>query len=244
MTIAAPPEGRAVTIPAPPEGRAVTILIVDDEPLARRRLRRIVEQLGETVVGEAGDADAALALVAHVRPDVLLLDIQMPGRDGIALARELADGPAIIFTTAHGQFAVDAFDAAAVDYLLKPIESAKLARALERARKRVPQPPRITARAGDVTTVIAIDRIARFHAEHKYTSFVVDGVEHLIEVSLAELETRLAPFGFVRVHRAELVQVAKIRALHGAVLLLATGESVKVSRRALPEVRRFLTTTP
>ena len=216
------------------------VLIVDDEPLARRRLRRLVEALGETVIGEAGNAERALSLVASLVPDVLLLDIQMPGRDGLALARELVHGPAIVFTTAHGQFAVDAFDAAAVDYLLKPIEPAKLARALARARDRRPAPPTVTARTRDVMTVIPVDRIARFRAADKYTSFVVGGVEHLIEVPLSELEARLAAHGFVRVHRAELVQRAQIRALHGSELELATGERVQVSRRSLPEVRRLI----
>ena len=219
------------------------VAIVDDEPLARKRVRRLLDELADIeIVGEAGDADAATALIHAADPDVLLLDIQMPGRDGLALARELGVRPAIIFTTAHGQFAVDAFDTAAVDYLLKPISADKLARALDRARQRLatPSAPRITARAGDVTTVIAVDRIARFHAEHKYTSFVVDGVEHLIEVSLSELETKLAPWGFMRVHRAELVQLAHVRALRGNELELVTGELVPVSRRSLPDVRRRL----
>ena len=219
------------------------VAIVDDEPLARKRLRRLLGELAVEVIGEAGDAEAAAALVRVADPDVLLLDIEMPGRDGIAFARELGVRPAVIFTTAHAQFAVDAFDAAAVDYLLKPIAADKLARALERARARLASRtavPRITARTGDVTTLIAVDRIARFRAEHKYTSFVVDGVEHLIEVSLAELETKLAPWGFIRVHRAELVQLACVRALHGSELELATGERVRVSRRSLPEVRRML----
>lgn len=222
------------------------VAIVDDEPLARRRLRRLLEQIEAVViVGEAADADAASMLVKTSDPDVLLLDIQMPGRDGLALARELGGGrPAVIFTTAHGQFAVEAFDAAAVDYLLKPIAADKLERALERAGQRWPAKPRITARAGDVTTIVAVDRIARFHADHKYTRFVVDSIEHLIEVSLSDLETQLAPFGFMRVHRAELVQIAMVRALRqtngGAEVELSTGERVKVSRRALPGLRRQL----
>jgi DNA-binding LytR/AlgR family response regulator len=222
------------------------VAIVDDEPLARRRLRRLLEQIaGVVIIGEAADADAASTLVKTGDPDVLLLDIQMPGRDGLALARELGSGrPAVIFTTAHGQFAVDAFDAAAIDYLLKPISAEKLARALERTRQRAPARPRITARAGDVTTIVAVDRVARFHADHKYTRFVVDSVEHLIEVSLTDLEAQLAPFGFMRVHRSELVQLATVRGLrqtdHGAEVELSTGERVKVSRRLLGDVRRVL----
>jgi DNA-binding LytR/AlgR family response regulator len=229
------------------------VVVVDDEPLARRRLAAMVDrtELAE-VVGEAAGADDAAALIARVDPDVALVDIRMPpGPTGLELARRLGARPIVVFTTAHGEHAVDAFDAAAADYLMKPVEAAKLVRALDRAAARIaaapPAPanePRITARAGDVVRVFPARAIARFHAGDKYTVFVVDGVEHLIEESLGALEDRLAAWGFVRVHRAELVQLACVRALHagdaGAELELVDGARVPVSRRLLASVRRRL----
>lgn len=234
--------------------RLLRVIIVDDEPPARRRLITLVDRtgLGE-VVGHAASADEALALIAQLDPDVALVDVRMPpGITGIELARKLGERPIVVFTTAHGDHAVEAFDAAAADYLLKPIELAKLVRALDRAAARIAaagpaNEPRITARAGTAVRVFPVRAIARFHADAKYTSFVVDGTEHLIEESLGDLEIRLAPWGFVRVHRAELVQLIHIRALHsrdgadGAELELTTGDRVPVSRRLLPVVRRHLT---
>lgn len=222
------------------------VIVVDDEPLARRRLIALVDRAGGAeVVGEAGDADAAIALVRASDPDVALLDIRLPGRDGLELARALEPRPAVVFTTAFAEHAVDAFDASAVDYLLKPIAADKLARALARAAARVTSnettrggAPRIAARSGDVVRLFWASQIARFRADHKYTVFTADDQEHLIDESLAELEQRLAAFGFARAHRAELVQLARVRAVHrhgdSAQLELDDGQLVPVSRRLLP----------
>lgn len=187
------------------------VLVVDDEPLARRRL---VAMVGRTeiaeVVGEAGNADLALTAIAQLDPDVVLLDVRMPGRSGVELARRLGERPLVVFTTAHAEHAVDAFDAAAADYLLKPVDPAKLARALDRAAGRLAGTrsdgePRISARAGGVLHVFAASQIGRFRAADKYTVFSIDGIEHVIEQPLGELETKLAAWGFVRVHRGELI---------------------------------------
>jgi DNA-binding LytR/AlgR family response regulator len=250
------------------------VVIVDDEPLARRRLAAMVGRSAiAEVVGQAENADHALALIARLDPDVALVDVRMPpGPSGLELARRLGARPIVVFTTAHGEHAVDAFDAAAADYLLKPVAEDKLARALDRAAVRLGRTaaphghpyggsavagriavagaaehePRITARAGAVVRVFPARAIARFRAADKYTVFVADGVEHLTEESLGALELRLAAWGFVRVHRAELVQVAHVRALHatdaGAELELDGGDRVPVSRRLLPAVRRVLAT--
>ena len=224
------------------------VVIVDDEPPARRRLATLVDrtELAE-VVGVAGDPIEAAALIERLDPDVALLDVRMPGGTGVELARRLGARPIIVFTTAYGEHAVDAFDAAAVDYLLKPIDPDKLARALDRATARLAaigpgNEPRITTRSGDAVRVFAARQIARFTARDKYTAFVVDGVEHLLEEALASLEERLAPWGFVRVHRAELVQSARIRAVRARELELDTGEVVPVSRRMMSTVRRQLAT--
>jgi DNA-binding LytR/AlgR family response regulator len=150
-----------------------------------------------------------------------------------------------VFTTAYGEHAVEAFDAAAADYLVKPVSADKLVRALDRAAARLAgtrsdREPRITARAGETVRVFPASAIARFRAEDKYTVFVIDGREHLIEESLGDLELRLGPWGFVRVHRAELVQSARICALHGSEIELDDGQRVRVSRRMLPMVRKRL----
>jgi DNA-binding LytR/AlgR family response regulator len=222
------------------------VVVVDDEPLARKRLIAMVgrTELAE-VVGEAETAERARVTIAAVDPDVVLLDVRMPGETGVELARRLGARPIVVFTTAHGEHAVEAFDAAAADYLLKPVAPDKLARALDRAAARLAgtrddREPRITARTGDVVRVFAASAIPRFRAEAKYTVFEIDGVENLIEESLGELEARLEAWGFVRVHRAELVQLARIRALRGHELELDDGQRAKVSRRLLPVVKKRL----
>ena len=224
------------------------VIVVDDEPPARRRLARLVAAAGAEVVAEADDADSAVARIAELDPDVVLLDVRMPGRDGVALARELGPRPVVVFTTAHAEHAVDAFDAAAADYLLKPVAADKLARALDRARERLrtldapADVPTVAVRLGDAVRYVPVTAIARFRAEQKYTAFVVDGVEHLCDEPLAALEERLP--GFVRVHRGELVQLARIRAVvgdgDGAEVVLDDGQRARVSRRMLPELRRRL----
>jgi len=227
------------------------VLVVDDEPLARSRLVAMVDRTEIAhSVGEAGNAFEAADQIARHDPDVVLLDVRMPGKTGVELARELGARPIVVFTTAFGEHAVEAFDAAAVDYLVKPIELAKLARALDRARDRLGgadhREPRITVRdsGGGVVRVFVASQVARFHADDKYTAFVVDGAEHLTEETLDAFEGRLAAWGFVRVHRGELVQLARVRALHatatGAEVELDDGQRAKVSRRALPDLRRRL----
>lgn len=226
------------------------VLVVDDEPLARRRLVAMVDrtELAE-VVGVADNAERATAAIATLDPDVVLLDVQMPGKTGVALARELGARPVVVFTTAYAEHAVDAFETAAADYLLKPVVAAKLVRALDRAAGRISRArseaePRIAARAAGIVHVFAAAAIARFRAQDKYTTFTTDGVEHLVEESLDALEARLSPWGFVRAHRGELVQLARIRKLDvrggSAELELDDGQRVRVSRRLLPALRRRL----
>ena len=228
------------------------VLIVDDEPPARRRLARLLASAGADVIGEAGDIDDALAMIEQRDPDIVFLDVRMPGGDGTELAYRLGPRPVVVFTTAHAEFAVDAFDAGATDYLLKPVALDKLVRALDRAgdRLRLPvpggaaEPPRITARLGDVIRLFPATAVARFRAEHKYTVFTVDGEEHLSDEPLGALDARLASWGFLRVHRAELIQLGRVRAVHaagdGAEVELDDGQRARVSRRLLPELRRRL----
>ncbi len=238
-------------------------LVVDDEPIARRRLARLLRELDVEVAGEADSGERARELMACLRPDVVFLDIRMPGLDGLTLALEdRAVMPPVVFVTAHDEHAVAAFEAEAVDYLLKPVERERLRRAVERVQSRTAagvEPvlaavlerlghsapvPRISARLGTTTRIFDPRRIARFHAHRKYVAFTHQGVEYLTDESLDSLERRLAPLGFARVHRAELVNLERVTALHlegsTAALELATGERVPVSRRRLPALRRAL----
>lgn len=225
------------------------ILIADDEALARRRLARMLSKVPDaTIVAEAGDGLEAGRLAMEHQPDVALLDIDMPGLDGLGLAKILS-GISIVFTTAHADYALEAFGLAAVDYLLKPVSQARL----EQALSRVPRRPvaaeaavRVTAQSGRSTYVFEAAAISKFTADHKYTSFVLDGVQYVMDESLRSLEDRLAGSEFIRVHRSELVNLRQVRALHtspaGAELELQDGQRARVSRRLLPTVRRRLCT--
>lgn len=239
------------------------VLIVDDEPLARSRLVRMLRDIeGAEPVGEAGTGREALEKIAELAPDCVLLDIRMPGMDGLELAKR-ADVP-IVFTTAHDAYAVDAFELSAVDYLLKPVRRDRLERALAKVRGAPPAGrdrldalferllagetgsplARISARRGDAVHLFDPTEIVRFSAAGGYTSFQRAGEEFLLDESLSQLEERLAPLGFLRVHRAELVRLDAIRALHGehgsTQLELSDGQRAPVSRRLVPELKRRL----
>lgn len=239
------------------------VLVADDEDVARRRLIRMLGDLGGVdVVGEAATGSDVLLLTRSLHPDLLFLDIDMPELEGIAVARRLATSPAplIVFVTAHEQHAVSAFDLEAVDYLLKPVRSQRLARALERARARragrdealglAAQPvllddaARIVAQVRTSTRLFDARTIPRFWALEKYTAFAADGEEHLVAESLSALELRLEPFGFVRVHRSHLVQrsaIRELRASRGPLdIHLQDGAIVPVSRRMLKRLKRQL----
>jgi DNA-binding LytR/AlgR family response regulator len=244
----------------------VRALVVDDEPVARRRLTRMLARLkppdAVDVIGEAADGDEALERIQVLAPDVVFLDIRMPGMDGLQLARRLSDSTHVVFTTAYDEHAVQAFDAAAVDYLLKPIETARLAAAVQKVRRLqtpVPKqdlarllaeiaerrtPPRIAARHGDAVRIFDPREISRFHAEDRYTVFRHGGREYLLDDSIVALEARLAPWAFLRVHRNELVNLDHVKAVRreddATLVDLANGERAAVSRRHLGELKRRL----
>lgn len=243
--------------------RTLTVLIVDDEAVARRRLRRMLGRLPRIeVLAEAADADEALSAVGDTPPDVALLDIRMPGMDGLELAERLPDGIHVVFTTAYEEYAVKAFEAAAVDYLLKPIEQDRLAEALDRARRleaplerqeltRILRevsgregPPRVAARRGDAIQLFDPRRIARFHSEDGYTVFRHDGRNYLLDESIVSLTARLRSWGFVRVHRAEMINLHHVKALRRVddttVVELTDGQRATVSRRHVAGLKRAL----
>lgn len=238
------------------------VLLVDDEPLARERLRRLLADLPQCeLCGEAGDGRTALELCDRLAPDVVLMDIRMPGMDGLEAARHLAglpDPPAVIFTTAFGDHALEAFEACAADYLLKPIRGERLAAALGNARRLT----RAQAAQLDVDTggarshicvrvrgnlqLIPVADIRYFRADSKYVAVRTGEGEYLIEESLKALEDEFGP-RILRIHRNALVAVDFITGLEKtaegqcAVTLAGIDERLEVSRRHQADVRARLT---
>lgn len=234
------------------------VLVVDDEPLARERLSHLVEELPSVdLAGVAASGEEALLLAGRLRPEVVLLDIRMPGMDGLETAHHLArmpEPPAVIFTTAFEQHALAAFDAQAAGYLLKPVRPDKLKEAIERARRptraqlaRIAEGTggartRIAVRTRDQLRLIPVADISCFIAEQKYTTLRHAGGEELIEESLKTLEGEFAG-QFVRVHRNSLVAVAHIERIERdssgrQIVRLRGGATLPVSRRLATEVLR------
>lgn len=224
------------------------VLVVDDEPLARARLVRMLARIDDVeVVGEAGDGAEALRAARELAPDLILLDIDMPELDGLAVA-EHADLPPIVFTTAHAKFALDAFEADAVDYLLKPVSKERLARAIEKARGRAParsvdEAWRLVVTDGSMRVFADAREVTCFLADQKYVVFRWQGRELLLRESLDALETRLTPLGFLRPNRGALVRrdaVVAFDAAEGGTLVLSDEQRIPVSRRALGAIRDAL----
>jgi two-component system response regulator AlgR len=205
------------------ENRPLRVLIADDEPLATERLQLLLARSsGAQLVGTASDGESAINLTQALRPDLLLLDIAMPGLDGIGVARALAaqePSPAVVFVTAFDQFAVAAFEVEAVDYLMKPVDPLRLQRALDRAstylEQRAGQPPAAKGSqwldefwASDLSGLvrIAAQDVDRVSAERDYMRLHVGRRSWLIHHSMAALEEGLNPELFVRLHRSAIVR--------------------------------------
>jgi two-component system response regulator AlgR len=217
--------------PSPVAGEPLLrALVVDDEAPARERLKRLLEELGEVaVIGEAGTGSEALALCAELAPDVVLLDVRMPGMDGIEAAHHLnalREPPAVVFTTAFDEYALEAFESQAIGYLLKPVRREKLARALHRAaRIAAPQIARlrdeaglehrrtqVCARLGEQLRLIPVADIRCFQADQKYVSVHHGQGTDLIDESLRELAEEFAA-DFVRIHRSTLVALRHVESV-------------------------------
>jgi len=236
------------------------VLIVDDEPPARERLRLMVAEAGDfEVAGEAGHGEQAIDLVDKLTPDIVLLDVRMPGIDGLEVARHLAtlpEPPAIIFTTAFDEYALQAFDSEAVAYLLKPIRAEKLRAALAKAARLTrPQLQQMAAaarepahrlhigvRGRDGLKLIPIEEVFYFHADQKYTTVKHLKGEDLIEDSLKTLEEEFSA-SFVRIHRNAVVntryleRIARDASGQHFVHLRGLPDALEVSRRMAGDLK-------
>lgn len=229
------------------------VLIVDDEPLACARLVALLGECADVeVVGSVGDGETALATLGELHPDILLLDINMPGLNGTALAQKLSgrQRPQVIFCTAYEAHAIEAFDLGAVDYLLKPVRLERLQDALQRAQRRLVDAPReptayLHGRMRGEQIRIALDEVICLLADEKYVTVQHRRGKLLIEESLRQLEETYSD-QLIRLHRNCLVPPARLLSLKtlvdGRVLATLDGTelSPEISRRNLPAVRRLL----
>lgn len=241
------------------------VLIVDDEPLARERLDRMVKAVeGFRVVGQAGNGQEAIIAAEQTSPDVVLMDVRMPGMDGLAAAQHLAElevPPALIFCTAYDDYAVEAFSSQAIGYLLKPVKQAALSAALQRTRRvnkvqlaelqhLAPLPgsggrTHITSRSRRGIDMVAVADVRMFQADHKYvTAYYAEG-ESLLDETLKELEEEFAG-RFIRIHRNALAAISYIDGLDrhpdGQYYVRLGGIDIRpqVSRRHVGPLRKLL----
>ena len=245
----------------------MNVLIVDDEPLARERLIRLLSEIEGCRVLQpcASNGEEALTLIDSLKPDVVLLDIRMPGLDGLQVAARLCERdapPAVIFCTAHDEFALEAFQVSAVGYLVKPVRVEALASALKQAERpnrvqlaaltRPPQTPgqgprsHISARTRKGIELIPLEQVIYFVADHKYVTLRHEGGEVLLDEPLKALEDEFAA-RFVRIHRNALVALERIERLqrtplgHFQLYLRGLGgEALTVSRRHVAGVRKLM----
>jgi two-component system, LytTR family, response regulator len=247
----------------------IRAIIVDDEPLARRGVRQLLAPHSDIfIVAEARNGNEAVQMVKKIKPDLLFLDVQMPELDGFGVLGEIGatQMPAVIFVTAHDEFAVRAFDAHALDYLVKPLETNRFAEALERMRQqlrsanaidlsrklaallasreqeRARQRIRVTTAMGDL--IIEADEIDWIEADDYYAAIHARAGRHLVRESLASLAERLDKARFVRAHRSAIINIDRVTQLRHkdgeTAIILRDGTCVPVSRRRRASVSRIL----
>lgn len=241
-------------------------LIVEDSRLARAELRRLLESHKQVeVVGEAANADEAEIFIPQLHPDLLLLDIQLPGRNGFELLESLDSAPLVIFTTAYSEYAVRAFEENALDYLLKPVQADRLAKALEKAaeilaRRETPAPEqkeaaanrpllgardRVFVRDGENCWFVPLAEVRLLEVEGNYTRLFFGNHHPLIPKTLNYLESRLDPQTFFRASRQHLVNLSWVKDVEpwfsGSLrLTLKSGQQVEVSRRQAQRFRELM----
>ena len=225
-----------------------TVLIADDEPAARRGVRQLLAPFaGFAVCGEARNGAEALAAIDTLKPDLLFLDVQMPGLDGFEVIRRQTHErmPIVVFLTAYDQFAVRAFESQALDYLVKPVSEARFAATMTRVSKQlrsaadaVPETPIVVTTAKGAT-VLRVREIDWIEAADNYARLWAGGRSFLLRESMRDLERRVGARGFVRAHRRAIVRIAAVRELTataggGLVARLDNGAVIPVSRRLRP----------
>lgn len=239
----------------------VTTLITDDEPIARAGLRAMLRAIEWVdVVGEAADGPAAVEAINRLRPELVLLDVQMPGLLGTEVLRAVTHQPYVVFTTAFAAHAVSAFELGALDYILKPFGPVRLAAAMERVRAAVGEPSahsslerlgtafgqgpisRLFVRSGPSLLPLPVASIEWFSADGDYVVAHVGRARHLLHLSLARLEARLDPVRFIRIHRTHLVNLDHVKAfrrgLRGQLVAeMSDGTRLPVSRTRAQELR-------
>lgn len=249
----------------------IRTLIVDDEPLARQTLRGLLAADAEiALVGECGDGFTALEMLQQYTPELVFLDVQMPELSGFELVEALGVErfPTVVFVTAYDRYALRAFEVQALDYLLKPFDDARFSRTLARAKAQVRQRAinqvgqrlpvllatqapatnwltRLMIKAGGRVFFLKVEEIDWIEAADYYVQLHVGDKAHLLRETLTELETRLAPDQFLRIHRSAIVNVARIRELQpnasgDCVVLLHDGTSLKLSRHRRAKVEAAL----
>lgn len=254
--MADPTDGAVPALMSAP-GAPLRTLIVDDEPLAVERMQVICSRIdGVTVIGTASDGQAALRLIEALSPDLVLLDLTMPEMDGLTVARTLggqANAPAVIFVTAHDEFAVEAFDLDAVDYVLKPVAPDRLQRAVARVvsrRGERTQPPTgqwleefWVPHRSELVRVPATE-VQRIDAERDYVRLHVREHSYLLLQTITSLEERLDPERFIRIHRSCILQRSHVSGLRHEGLGVwsaetTDGEALRIGRTYLPGVKKM-----
>ena len=240
------------------------VFLVDDEPLALKRLARMLEGRVE-IVGQSTDPVAAVTAIARAEVDLVFLDISMPELDGFGVAAQLPPSVMVVFTTAHDEHALRAFEVNAIDYLLKPVRDEELGRALDKLERLRAQPDanaqlaaamarialagprtpeRIASRLGDKIQFVELERITHFVAEDKLTYAHTADRDYVVDPSISELETRYAAAGYFRIHRATLVRLAAVVELHattdGTRVRLADGKELTVARERVKGLKEKL----
>jgi len=237
---------------------AIRALVADDEPLARAGMARLVRATaGFEVAGEARDGEEAISAIEALRPDLVLLDVQMPGRDGFEVIRAVGPArmPRVVFVTAYDAFAVRAFEVEALDYVLKPFEDRRLREALGRAARATPSElarrlealvvrsePRFEVRLGKRIQLLSCAEIDWVEGASYYTVLHAGSETHLVREPLRDIEARLDPTRFARVHRSSIVQLDRVRELRPAecALVLRDGTRVQASRTRWPRLLEAL----
>ncbi len=255
----------------------IRAFVVDDEPLAVRRLKRMLDETGRVeVAGSSSDPVDALAALAETPVDVLFLDIQMPGMTGFEMLGMMEPQPLVVFTTAFDQYALKAFEVNSIDYLLKPIEERHLARALDKIERlhaspatppdwkalvaqlagalkqpgavvTAEYPERIASRLGDRIHILDLAKVTHFFAQEKLTYAATEGKNHVVDHTVSDLEQKLDPHHFFRIHRSTLLNLAWVKELDawfgGRVLVRlkdTKSTELQVARERVQELKKRL----